>query len=95
MKILLKECLAKNDLRYQRNLDAIVWLLFQAISLLQRKIAETEAEKVSLKRQIEQKDEILSYSNNQTRNLDKSYHDELAKCRKELRTLGRGLELSF
>ena len=61
--------------------------MLEAISVLQRKIAEGEAERYQLKRQIDQKNEILNFTTENTNNLDKDYQSELSKSRGEIRRL--------
>ena len=44
---------------------------------------------VRMKRQLDQKNELLHYTTENTANLDKDYQSELVKCRKELHRLDR------
>ena len=63
--------------------------MFEAISLLQRKIGSLDTDNARMKRQLDQKNELLHYTTENTANLDKDYQSELVKCRKELHRLDR------
>jgi len=63
--------------------------MFEAVSLLQRKIGALDTDNARMKRQVEQKNEMLHYTSENTANLDKDYQTELVKCRKELHRLDR------
>merc|ERR1712242_589153 len=63
--------------------------MFEAISLLQRKIGNLDTDNARMKRQLDQKNELLHYTTENTANLDKDYQSELVKCRKELHRLDR------
>ena len=62
--------------------------MFEAISLLQRKIGNLDTDNQRMKRQLDQKNDLLQYTTENTANLDKDYQAELVKCRKELHRLG-------
>lgn len=66
--------------------------MLEAITVLQKKFAEAEAEKYQLKRQIDQKNEMISFSHENNQTLGKDLQNELTKSRGDIRRLEQSLQ---
>ena len=66
--------------------------MLEAISVLQRKIAEGEAERYHLKRQIDQKNEMLSFTGENNQKMDQDYQTEITKSRNDIRRLYQSIQ---